>query len=121
MTNQGFLTMAERTALLALVGRQSETHGAARRANALLLLDKGWSFEAVAEALFLRTFSDRITLVAHKTLELDACDRGAVEAAGIAVAPSALDQIDFAEEHVTLRLADEIENEEIARKLCMKK
>ena len=67
----------------------------------------GADTHGVAEALFLRTFSDRITLVAHKTLELDACDRGALEAAGIAVAPSALDQIDFAEEHVTLRLADE--------------
>ena len=59
MTNHGFLTIAERTALLALVGRQSETHGAARRANALLLLDKGWSFEAVAEALFLDDSSVR--------------------------------------------------------------
>ena len=49
----------------------------------------------------------RIDTVAQNADDFDACDRGALEAAGIAVAPSALDQIDFAEEHVTLRLADE--------------
>jgi transposase len=38
---------------LFLVRGHNGTHGVARRANALLLLDKGWSFKAVAEALFI--------------------------------------------------------------------
>ena len=69
----------------------------------------GADTHGVAEALFLRTFSDRITLVAHHDFELDPCDRGALDEAGIAVAPSALDQIHFSEKHVTLRLADATE------------
>ncbi|MBB3589335.1 MULTISPECIES: NAD(P)/FAD-dependent oxidoreductase [unclassified Sphingomonas] len=69
----------------------------------------GADTHGVAEALFLRTFSDRITLVANEDFELDASDRGALEGAGIAFAPSALEQIDFSGEHVTLRLADATE------------
>lgn len=48
----------------------------------------GANKHGVAEALFLRTFSDRITLVAHETIDLGADDRAALAAAGIAVAPS---------------------------------
>ena len=59
MSNQGFLTVPERKELLALVRAQSGSHGVARRANAILLLDKGWSFEAVAEALFIDDSSVR--------------------------------------------------------------
>jgi transposase len=59
MSNQGFLTAPERKELLALVRAQSGSHGVARRANAILLLDKGWSFEAVAEALFINDSSVR--------------------------------------------------------------
>lgn len=53
MSNQGFLTGPERQKLLTLVRAHNGTHGVARRANALLLLDKGWSFKSVAEALFI--------------------------------------------------------------------
>ena len=49
----GFLSAVERARLKAVIRRPSETHGVARRANAMLLLDKGWSCAAVAEALFL--------------------------------------------------------------------
>lgn len=59
MSNRDFLTVSERKALLALVRAQSGSHGVARRANAVLLLDKGWSFEAVAEALFIDDSSVR--------------------------------------------------------------
>ena len=38
MSTQGFLTVPEKQELLALVRRQSEAHGVALRANALLLL-----------------------------------------------------------------------------------
>lgn len=59
MSNQGFLTALERKELLALVRAQSGSHGVARRANAILLLNKGWSFEAVADALFINDSSVR--------------------------------------------------------------
>ena len=39
--------------MLGCVKRHDEDHGLARRANALLLLDGGWSCEAVGQALFI--------------------------------------------------------------------
>ena len=53
MTCGGFLSAKERAALKAVLGHPSETHGVARRVNAILLLDKGWSCAAVSAALFL--------------------------------------------------------------------
>jgi transposase len=53
MIRGGFLKGEERTHLEALVRRPGERHGVARRANAVLLLDDGWSCEAVARALYL--------------------------------------------------------------------
>jgi len=53
MIRAGFLSPAQRAALLSLVRDGSATHRLARRANALLLLDDGWSCEEVAKALFL--------------------------------------------------------------------
>jgi transposase len=48
-----FLSADQRTALEKLVRRTSEPHGPARRANALLLLDDGFSCEAAAKALYV--------------------------------------------------------------------
>ena len=53
MIRGGFLSDKERAALKAVIRHPSEVHGVARRANAVLLLDKGWSCAAIAEALFL--------------------------------------------------------------------
>jgi transposase len=53
MVRIGFLSAAEREQLRAVIRHPSESHGVARRANAILLLDKAWSCVAVAEALFL--------------------------------------------------------------------
>jgi transposase len=53
MIRNGFLQAEERAHLEALVRHPAERHGVARRANALLLLDDGWSCERVAEALYL--------------------------------------------------------------------
>lgn len=47
------LSLTERQDLETIVRCPSEEHGVARRANAILLLDKGWSHAQVAEALFL--------------------------------------------------------------------
>ena len=48
-----FLSAEERSELKAVIRHPSEVHGVARRANAILLLDKGWNCVRVAEALFL--------------------------------------------------------------------
>lgn len=53
MIRGGFLSAEGRAHLEALVRRPSETHGVARRANAILLLDDGLSCEAVAKVLYL--------------------------------------------------------------------
>ncbi len=53
MIRSGFLSSVERAKLTAVIRHPSEIHGVARRANAILLLDKGWSCAAVAEAFFL--------------------------------------------------------------------
>lgn len=53
MIRPGFLTKSERASLETIVRRPSETHGAARRANAVLLLDDGLSCEQIAKVLYI--------------------------------------------------------------------
>ena len=49
-----FLSASERKELLGCVKRQTEKHGIARRASALLLLDNGPSFAQVAKVIYLK-------------------------------------------------------------------
>jgi transposase len=53
MIRAGFLCAVDRADLIALARDGSAAHRLARRANALVLLDAGWSCERVAEALFV--------------------------------------------------------------------
>ena len=53
MIRGGFLSAQERTELIGLARDGLAEHRAARRANALLLLDDGWSCEKVAGALYV--------------------------------------------------------------------
>ena len=53
MKGGGFLTAADRRVLLALARDGLAEHRLARRANALILLDRGMSYAAVAEVLLL--------------------------------------------------------------------
>jgi len=48
-----FLSNAERSGLFKIARDGLEEHRVARRANALLLLDKGWSYATVSEALLI--------------------------------------------------------------------
>ena len=48
-----FLSANDRRALIRLARDGLEEHRIARRANAIVLLDQGWSCERVAEALLL--------------------------------------------------------------------
>ena len=49
----GYLSVEDRADLIALARDGSAAHRLARRANALVLLDDGWSCERVAAALFV--------------------------------------------------------------------
>lgn len=69
----------------------------------------GADTHGVAEALFLRTFSDRITLLAHQSTELDDSDRESLSHAGIVVASSTLDRLDFSGDQVVVHLIDDTE------------
>ena len=53
MIRVGFLSPQDRAALVALMRNGSAAHRLTRRANAVLLLDDGWSCEEVAKALYL--------------------------------------------------------------------
>src|SRR5436305_2182616 len=53
MVRGGFLSATDRRALVGLARDGLEEHRIARRANAIVLLDQGWSCERVAEALLL--------------------------------------------------------------------
>src|SRR3974390_3829261 len=53
MIRGGYLSAEDRADLIALARDGSAAHRLARRANALVLLDDGWSCERVAAALFV--------------------------------------------------------------------
>ena len=53
MIRAGYLSADERADLIAVARDGSAAHRLARRANALVLLDDGWSCERVAAALFV--------------------------------------------------------------------
>ena len=61
-TIRNFLSAAVRADLVAIARDGLEEHRIARRANAILLLDQGWSYAEVAEALFLNDSTIRIWL-----------------------------------------------------------
>ncbi len=61
-TNRNFLSAADRADLVAIARDGLEENRVSRRANAILLLDRGWSFAEIAEALFIDDSTIRIWL-----------------------------------------------------------
>ena len=61
-TNRNFLSAADRADLVAIARDGLEENCVSRRANAILLLDRGWSFAEIAEALFIDDSTIRIWL-----------------------------------------------------------
>jgi hypothetical protein len=59
MIGGGFLSPEDRASLSRLARDRSAAHRLARRANALLLLDKGWSCVEVAEALLQKDDTEK--------------------------------------------------------------
>ena len=66
----------------------------------------GGDARGVAEAMFLRTYSDDITLLAAERIEIDADDRALLGGAGVRIEERALEGLDFGENSVTARLQD---------------
>jgi len=61
-TYRNFLSPADRADLVEIAKDGTEEHRVCRRANAILLLDQGWSFAEVAEALFIDDSTIRLWL-----------------------------------------------------------
>ena len=66
MTDAGLLSLQDRKDLVALAKNGSAAHRLARRGNALVLLDAGWTYARVAGALLvdddtIRTWHDLFT------------------------------------------------------------
>lgn len=66
----------------------------------------GGDARGVAEALFLRTYSDNVTLLAVDAMEVGADDRLLMERAGIRIEERPLARLDFADGHVAAQLRD---------------
>src|ERR1700687_2455535 len=75
MIRGGFLSDAERQALTAMARDGLAEHRIARRANAIVLLDKGWSCARVAGARLLDDDTMREWYQAYETGGLDALSR----------------------------------------------
>src|SRR5258707_10135728 len=71
MIRGGFLSDAERQALTAMARDGLAEHRIARRANAIVLLDKGWSCARVAGALLLDDDTVRGWFQAYETGSCD--------------------------------------------------
>lgn len=64
----------------------------------------GGDARGVAEALFLRTYSDDITIFATDAIKIDADDRVLLGRLGIKIEDHSLEQLDFSAEQVTAHL-----------------
>ena len=71
MANRNFLSPADRAILVEIARDGLEEHRIARRANALILLDRGMKFEEVAQVLLIDDSTIRVWLKAY--------DEGGVE------------------------------------------
>lgn len=64
----------------------------------------GSDARGVAEAMFLRTYSDDVTVLPVATIEINADDRALLDKAGIKVEERALARLDFKDSHVAAHL-----------------
>lgn len=66
----------------------------------------GADAHGAAEAMFLRTFSENVTLIAHETNDLTRDERAQLELANVQIKPSPMQTLSFSEADVVVRLAD---------------
>lgn len=66
----------------------------------------GADTHGAAEAMFLRTFSDNVTLIAHEKNDLTEDERAQLQSAKIEIAPSPMQTLSFSEADAAVTLAD---------------
>jgi len=93
-TNRNFLSAADRTDLVKIVRDGLEEHRIVRRANAVLLLDKGWSYAKVAEALYIDDSTVRAWLKEFQEGGVEAIVLFDLKGGACALSPLQLDELD---------------------------
>jgi len=93
-TNRNFLSAADRTDLVKIVRDGLEEHRIVRRANAVLLLDKGWSYAKVAEALYIDDSTVRAWLKEFQEAGVEAIVLFDLKGGACALSPLQLDELD---------------------------
>ena len=93
-TDRNFLSPSDRADLVKIARDGLEEHRIARRASAILLLDKGWSFADVAEALFLDCSTVRAWLKEFQEGGVEAIVLFDLKGGVCALSPLQLDELD---------------------------
>ena len=92
-TNRNFLSPTDRADLMKIVRDGLEEHRIVRRANAILLLDRGWSYTDVAEALFLDDSTVRAWLKEFQEGGVEALVLFDLKGGACALSPIQLDEL----------------------------
>jgi len=92
-TNRNFLSPADRAILVAIAKDGLEESRITRRANALILLDKGWSFADVAEALLIDGSTVRAWFKAYKEGGVEGLVLFDLKGGACALSPLQLDEL----------------------------
>ena len=91
--NRSFLSAADRADLVKIARDGLEEHRIARRANAVLLLDKRWSFAEVAEAFYIDDFTVRAWLKAFQDGGVEALVLFDLNGGACALSPLQIDEL----------------------------
>ena len=92
-THRNFLSPADRVALVEITRDGTEEDRVSRRANAILLLDKGWSFTEIAEALFIDDSTIRLWLKEFQDGGVEALVLFALKGGTGALSPLQIDEL----------------------------
>ena len=91
--NRSFLSAADRADLVKIARDGLEEHRIARRANAVLLLDKRWSFAEVAEAFYIDDSTVRAWLKAFQDGGVEALVLFDLNGGACALSPLQIDEL----------------------------
>jgi len=91
--HRNFLSPKDRADLVKIARDGTEEHRIARRANAILLLDRGWSFADIAEALFLDDSTVRTWLKSFQEGGVEALVLFDLNGGSCALAPLQIDEL----------------------------
>ena len=92
-TNRNFLSPADRAILVEIAKDALEQNRVSRRANAILLLDKGWAFARIAEALFIDDSTIRLWLKEFKESGVEGLVLFDLKGGSSALSPLQIDEL----------------------------